>query len=155
MRKIIVAFLRQKPKPGPAHQVGFGEEEQRSGRIKAACRCWSSAMYATTAAALMLCLSLPVIAATPTGARTELRFIYTPAEPSFFVSAYVEKLPGNQNRLTITVTELYPDGTENVITATFMVMNNAADTYQVGRYRVYIDVKGNIQIRACEVVGTP
>jgi len=107
------------------------------------------------AAALVLCLSPLLFAATPTGARTEIRFIYTPAQPSFFVNAYVEKLTGNQNKLTITVTELYPDGTEKDITETFMINNNATDTYQVGGYRVFVDVKGNIQIRQAEIVGTP
>ena len=58
-------------------------------------------------------------------------------------------------RLTITIAELYPDGTSSVITETFMIKNNAADTYIVGGYSVCADTKGNIQVRRCEVVGTP
>jgi len=108
------------------------------------------------AAALVLCLSPPTYAASPpTGARTDVSFTYTPAEPSYFITAGVEKLNGNQNRLTITISELYPDGTENEITETFLIPNNAAGTYQVGGYSVYVDTKGNIQVRRCEVVGTP
>ena len=109
------------------------------------------------AAALVLCLSPPALAAGPATARTEVSFTYapTPAQPLYFVEASVEKLNGNQNRLTITVTEFYPDGTENVITETFMIRNNAADTYNVGGYSIYADTKGNIQIRQCEVVNTP
>ena len=108
------------------------------------------------AAALVLCLSPPSYAASPpTGARTDVSFIYTPAQPSYFVNAYVEKIPGNQNRLTITVTELYPDGMENIITETFMIPNNAAGTYQVGGYSMYVDTKGNIQIRQVEIVSKP
>jgi len=71
------------------------------------------------------------------------------------VTASVEKLNGNQNRFTVTVTELYPDGTENVSVITFSVPNNAEGTYQVGGYSVCADIKGNIQARRCEVAGTP
>ena len=107
------------------------------------------------AAALALCLSLPTLAASQTGGRTELSFIYAPVQPTYFVTASVEKLNGNQNRLTITITEFYPDGTEKVITESFMIKNNAADTYTVGGYSVYVDTKGNIQIRQCEIVTAP
>jgi hypothetical protein len=105
------------------------------------------------AAALALGLSLPAYAANPAGPRTELTFVYVPAAPSYFVEASVEKLTGNQNRLTIIVTEIFPNGTENVHRETFLIRNNAADTYKVGGYSVYVDTKGNIQIRQCEVVG--
>ena len=104
------------------------------------------------AALLALCLSLPALAAGSTGIRTELSFVHYPVGPTFFVEANVEKLQGNQNRLTITVTELYPDGRENVITEVFMIPNNAAGTFQVGEYQVYVDTKGNIQIRECYIV---
>jgi len=90
-----------------------------------------------------------------TRARTYLTFIYTPVQPSYLVTAIVEKLSGNQNRLTITITELYPDGRENIITGEFMIANNTAGTYLVGGYSVYVDTKGNMQIRTCEVVDTP
>jgi len=101
---------------------------------------------------LALCLALPALASERHGMRTELSFVHTLIQPTYFVTASVEKLTGNQNRLTITVAELYPDGRENVITNVFMIPNNAAGTYQVGEYQVYVDTKGNIQIRACYVV---
>ena len=65
--------------------------------------------------------------------------------------ASVKKLNGNKNDLTITVTETYEDGTKEVFTKTFSINNNAADTYTVGPYKVYVDTKGNDQIRACYV----
>ena len=110
------------------------------------------------AAVFVLCLSPPTYAASagpPAGMLTEVSFTYAPAKPSYFVSAYVDKLTGNQNRLTITVTELYHDGTTKTITESFMIKNNAADTYIVGGYSVYVDTKGNIQIRQIEIVSKP
>jgi len=67
-------------------------------------------------------------------------------------TANVEKLDGNKNNLTITITEVYSDGSEKVITKTFSINNNAADIYQVGEYRVYVDTKGNTQIREIYIV---
>ncbi|MCL2291701.1 MAG: cadherin-like beta sandwich domain-containing protein, partial [Candidatus Bathyarchaeota archaeon] len=67
-------------------------------------------------------------------------------------TASVKQLSGNQNDLTITVTELLSDGTTNVISQIFRINNNAVDTYTVGPYRVYVDTKGNTQIRACYIV---
>ncbi|NLP30240.1 MAG: hypothetical protein GX363_03825 [Clostridiales bacterium] len=67
-------------------------------------------------------------------------------------SAFVNKLPGNQNDLTIIVTETFADGSKNVITSTFKIKNNSAGTYDVGPYKVYVDTKGNTQIRACYIV---
>ena len=66
--------------------------------------------------------------------------------------ASVKKLNGNKNDLTVTVTETYEDKTTEVFTKTFSINNNAADTYTVGPYKVYVDTKGNDQIRACYVV---
>lgn len=66
-------------------------------------------------------------------------------------SAAVEKQGGNQNKLTITVEELYSNGTKNVITATLKIKNNAAGTYTVGDYKVFVNTKGNDQIRACYI----
>jgi len=66
-------------------------------------------------------------------------------------SASVNKLSGNQNDLTITVTEFYSNGVANVITETLKINNNATGTYEVGKYRVYVDTKGNDQIRACYI----
>jgi len=67
-------------------------------------------------------------------------------------SASVKKLNGNKNDLTITVTENFSDGSVNKTTATFSINNNAADLYTVGEYTVYVDTKGNDQIRQCYIV---
>jgi hypothetical protein len=73
--------------------------------------------------------------------------------------AKVEQFQGNTNRLTITVTEFFPDGTKHEITATITINNNEKGTYQVGpcpgcqrTYSVYVDTKGNDQIRECRIV---
>jgi len=68
-------------------------------------------------------------------------------------SASVRVIPGNMNELTIKVTELYSDGSTEVVTLVVMIKNNAADTYKVGPYKVYVDTKGNDQIRDCRIVG--
>ncbi|MCL2642250.1 MAG: hypothetical protein FWD52_01855, partial [Candidatus Bathyarchaeota archaeon] len=67
-------------------------------------------------------------------------------------TAVVKQLNGNKNDLTITITEKLSDGTTNVISQTFSINNNAANTYTVGSYNVYVDTKGNTQIRACYIV---
>jgi len=68
-------------------------------------------------------------------------------------SASVKKLNGNQNELTITVKEYDENGLlVNVIVKTFMIANNSAGTYQVGEYSVYVDTKGNTQIRDCRII---
>ena len=67
--------------------------------------------------------------------------------------ASVKKLNGNKNDLTIKVTEYYNDGTVIGYEETFSISNNAADTYAVGPHMVYVDTKGNDQIRACDIVG--
>ena len=69
------------------------------------------------------------------------------------VEAFVTKLSGNQNELTITITEIYENDKINVITEIFKINNNAAGIYDVGEYKVYVDTKGNTQIRACYIVG--
>ncbi len=66
--------------------------------------------------------------------------------------ASVKKLKGNQNELTINITEHYSNGKENVITATLKINNNVAGTYSVGDYKVYVDTKGSTQIRSCYIV---
>jgi len=68
-------------------------------------------------------------------------------------SAYVTKLNGNQNDLTITIVEAYSNGVINTITVTLKINNNAAGTYAVGAYKVYVDTKGNDQIRDCHIAG--
>jgi len=72
--------------------------------------------------------------------------------PQAVPSAVVEKLTGNKNNLTITVIEKYADGITAKIEKTFSIDNNAAGTYVVGVYKVYVDTKGNTQIRACYIV---
>ena len=68
------------------------------------------------------------------------------------VSAYVTKLSGNQNDLTVTVTETYSDGSTISTTETFKISNNEVGTFEIGAYNVYVDTKGNDQIRACYFV---
>ena len=90
-----------------------------------------------------------VINAAVVGAKAGLviRFVGAKAD------AFVTKLNGNQNDLTITVTKLYADGSAIVAaTKTIKINNNAAGTYEVGGYKVYVDTKGNDQIRACYIV---
>jgi len=67
-------------------------------------------------------------------------------------SAYVTKLNGNKNDLTITIIDEMSDGSVNTYRKTFSINNNAAGTYKVGPYSVYVDTKGNDQIRACHIV---
>lgn len=67
-------------------------------------------------------------------------------------TAYVEKLNGNRNNLIITVKEKYSDGSFVDVKKTFSISNNAKGTYEVGEYRVYVDTKGNTQIREIYIV---
>jgi len=66
--------------------------------------------------------------------------------------AYVTKLNGNQNQLSIEITETYSDGSSKHLAGTFMINNNSAGTYTVGSYNVYVNTKGNDQIRDCHIV---
>ena len=59
------------------------------------------------------------------------------------VSASVEKLNGNKNNLTITVTEVWSNGAIITITKVFSVDNNLAGIFQVGAYEVYAQIQGN------------
>lgn len=67
-------------------------------------------------------------------------------------SATVERLKGNQNRLTVTVTEVYSDDSTEAFTEEILIKNNAADVYKVGPYKVYVDTKGNNKINKCYIV---
>lgn len=78
--------------------------------------------------------------------------LYEPDYLDASVFAYVEKLNGNQNKLTITVTEHYFDGSTKDITQSFMINNNAAAKYDVSPYTVYVNTKGNDQIRECYIM---
>jgi len=66
-------------------------------------------------------------------------------------SAVVGKLNGNMNLLTVTVAETFPLAPSNIFELEFMIKNNAADYYEVGEYTVYVDTKGNTQVRACYI----
>ena len=61
--------------------------------------------------------------------------------------ATVEKLKGNQNQLTIAVKESFPLTPSRMEMTSFMINNNAAGYYPVGKYTVYVDTKGNTQVR--------
>ena len=84
--------------------------------------------------------------------------VFVTTDPAVFypvdVTPYasVEKLNGNKNNLTITIIEDYAYGEIMEYTKTFSIDNNAAGTYAVGPYKVYVDTKGNTQIRACYIV---
>ena len=67
-------------------------------------------------------------------------------------AAWVRVFPGNMNELFITVTEYYCNGTDKDIEAAIFIRNNAASTYNVGSYKVYVDTKGNDQIRQLYIV---
>jgi len=67
-------------------------------------------------------------------------------------SVAVTQRNGNKNDLTISIVEKLPNGQTNTVSKTFNIDNNAADTYTVGSYRVYVDTKGNTQIRDCRIV---
>ncbi|UNK70674.1 M20/M25/M40 family metallo-hydrolase [Microbacterium sp. H1-D42] len=69
------------------------------------------------------------------------------AEPS----AVVKKLKGNTNELTITVDETHVDGSTSKVSETFTIRNNASGTYTVGDYEVYVETKGNTQVRVVEI----
>ncbi|WP_223596535.1 pectate lyase family protein [Neobacillus bataviensis] len=70
-------------------------------------------------------------------------------------SAVVNNLNGNENELIITINETYFDGTTNdadPLKATLKIKNNSAGTYKIGRYNVYVDTKGNTQVREIYIV---
>ena len=70
--------------------------------------------------------------------------------------AVVTKMNGNKNLLTIVVYEVYSNGVSRYlgepIVANIEINNNAVGTYDVGEYKVYVDTKGNTQIRECYIV---
>ena len=63
------------------------------------------------------------------------------------VSASVNQLKGNNNELTITINDIYGKHVK-----TFIINNNAAGIYKVGDYEIFVDTKGNTQIRDCYIV---
>jgi len=78
--------------------------------------------------------------------------LYDPILVNVTPSAYVVKLNGNQNELTVIVTEQYFDGSIKTVSNTFKIDNNAASAYGVGPYKVYVNTKGNVQIRECYIL---
>ncbi|WP_158609390.1 M20/M25/M40 family metallo-hydrolase [Micromonospora musae] len=70
------------------------------------------------------------------------------AEPS----AVVRKLKGSKNELTITVQQTHVNGSKSPVTATFTIHNNASGVYRVGDYQVYVETKGNTQVRKICIV---
>jgi len=78
--------------------------------------------------------------------------IYNAANIEVSSNAVVTKLNGNQNKLTVTVTERFPLQAPSVYAETFMIANNSADFFIVGDYTVYVNTKGNVQIRDCYLV---
>ena len=71
---------------------------------------------------------------------------------SYEVDAFVTKLNGNKNDLTITVIETDAYGVEFVYTKTFSIKNNEAGFYEVDRFYVYVDTKGNVKVQALYIV---
>ena len=69
-------------------------------------------------------------------------------------SAVVKQLKGNQNELTVTVVESFPHHASIVYTKTFMIDNNVEGYYEFGGYTVFVNTKGNTQIRDCFIVTT-
>ena len=67
-------------------------------------------------------------------------------------SAVVERLPGKENRLTITVVAVRPNGTQMEYAGTFTISNNADGTYSVGPYRVHVSTRGNDQVREVTIL---
>ena len=79
-----------------------------------------------------------------------------PVEKETFIraeaAAFVDKLKGNQNLLTITITEYFTGKPPKSFSREFMIDNNAAGTYTVGDYKVFVNTKGNVQIREIYIV---
>jgi len=66
--------------------------------------------------------------------------------------AEIEKISGNQNKLLISIVEEYASGENAEFKYAFIINNNAAGTYACGPYNVFVDSKGNTQIRECYIV---
>jgi len=65
------------------------------------------------------------------------------------LNARVQQLNGNTNDLYITVTETYSCGYINVIDlGKINIRNNSEGIYDINYYKIFVDTKGNTQIRA-------
>ena len=104
------------------------------------------------------------------GMQHELNILLDGTDPFMFAEmdriaipfARVDYIMGNQNLLRITVTEVLLDGARHVITREILIENNAKGTYPIGpcpicgrSYSVYVDTKGNDQVRECYIVQFP
>jgi hypothetical protein len=67
-------------------------------------------------------------------------------------NAAVTKTNGETNILSVSVIEVFADGSEMRYEEVFTIMNNAADIYEVGGYVIYVKTNGNTQIRACYIL---
>lgn len=70
------------------------------------------------------------------------------AEPS----ASVEKLQGNQNTLTVTVSETICGVDILPVSESFNINNNSEGAFEVGGYSVYVKTYGNTKISDCCIV---
>jgi hypothetical protein len=66
--------------------------------------------------------------------------------------ATVYRLNGNQNQLTVTVTLLFSDKSEEVIEETILIDNNSDVIVEVGDFEVFISRRGNDQIREIFII---
>ena len=62
-------------------------------------------------------------------------------------TASVVKLNGSKNELTITVTGYYGGTAYELVTEKVLIDNNSAGTYAAGPFKVFVDTKGNTQVR--------
>jgi hypothetical protein len=68
-------------------------------------------------------------------------------------AAYVIQDNGNTNRLFITVTETFNNGSVRVFeSGAITIRNNTSGVFHVGDYRVFVNTQGNTQIRALYIV---
>ena len=64
----------------------------------------------------------------------------------------MEKLTGNKNNLTITITAVYTDGAKQVFSKTYSINNNAEDVYELNGFLVYVNTKGNVKIFGIDII---
>ena len=103
-------------------------------------------------ATVTLRLSTQVATTSPASTATNSLFFSFGTPLSVDAKASVTKRSGNRNDLTITVTTAMSDGSTIVSTETFSINDNAAGTYGVGTHQVYVDTKGDTQVRECRIV---
>ena len=83
-----------------------------------------------------------------------IKVINPPATIIYVIpTAFVTKLPGTQNLLTILLNVRYANGASVTFEQSFLIDNNSAGAFQVEGYRVFVDTKANTQIRACYMLG--